>query len=275
MPACIRGLWALWLYLHMPLKEHVEFALSAQIGDKPVSPEHVSWGQMRKFQDEVQQLILGSNKSSLDALVVTIKHGSYGLLMPIPEDVGDSFDQDMAAANSDAEEVEGDPKRFEILRKWQRRAVMEGHVYDIRPTDSKTRFPAFKITEDTIVKRTKEDVWIATEIMLLGKITNAGGEDANIHVRLRDNPKPVIVWVDLDLLEKEAYPFSGEKLLRVSAERNSRTGELRDYKLIAFLRYAPVFDEMAFQKMLVAGAEAWADVKDPVAWVREQRGGDT
>jgi len=257
----------------MPEREPVEFALTAKIGDKAVSPEHVAWGQMRKFQDEVQQLILGSNKSSLDAIVVTIKHSSYGLLMPIPEDVGDSFESDMAAAISDASEVEGDPKRFEILRKWQRRAVMEGHVYAIRPSSSKMRFAAFNITEDTVVKRTKEDVWIPTETTLLGRITNAGGEDANIHVRLRDNPKPLIVWTDLALLEREAYPFSGEKLLRVSAERNSRTGEFRDYRLIAFVRYSSEFDEAAFQKMIAAGAEAWADVKDPVGWVREQRGG--
>ena len=257
----------------MPQKAQIEFALTAEIGGAPVSPEHVSWGQMRKFQDEVQQLILGSNKSSLDALIVTVKHGSYGLLMPIPEDVEESFENDMVAANSDATEVEGDPKRFEILRRWQKRAVMEGHVYDIRPSNSKTRFPAFKITEDTVVKRTKEDVWISTETTLLGKITHAGGEDANIHVRLRDDPKPVIVWLDLELLAQEAYPFAGEKLLRVSAERNSRTGELRDYKLIEFLRYTPAFDETAFQRMLAAGAEAWADVKDPVTWVRGQRGG--
>ncbi|MFT3780686.1 MAG: hypothetical protein QM790_01635 [Nibricoccus sp.] len=258
----------------MPQKQQVEFALTAKIGDTPVSPEHVLWGQMRKFQDEVQQLILGSNKSSLDAAVVTVKHGSYGLLLPIPEEVEESFNNDMAAANSEAAEVEADPKRFEILRKWQRRAVMEGHVYDIRPRSTATRLQAFKITEDTVIKRTKEDVWIPTEATLLGRIVNAGGEDANIHVRLRDNPKPVIVWVDSELLEREAYPFSGEKLLRVTAERNGRTGELRNYRLIAFVRYTPAYDETAFQKMLAAGAEAWSDVNDPVAWVREQRGGE-
>jgi hypothetical protein len=110
--------------------------------------------------------------------------------------------------------------------------------------------------------------------MLLGELLDAGGEKANLHVVLRDQPKPVIVGIDRAKLASEPFPFAGPKLLRVSAERNERTKILRKLRLIEFVPYKSEFDEAAFAKMTSAGAEAWRDVPDAAAWVREQRGGD-
>jgi hypothetical protein len=66
----------------------------------------------------------------------------------------------------------------------------------------------------------------------------------------------VIVGVDWSQLEREPYPFSGEKLLRVSAERNERTRALRKLRLIEFVPHRPEFDEAAFARMTDAGAKA-------------------
>jgi hypothetical protein len=60
---------------------------------------------------------------------------------------------------------------------------------------------------------------------------------------------------------------------RIKAEQNTRTGELRDPKLIEFADYAPRYDEEALERFIEAGTQAWADVPDVVAWVRELRGG--
>lgn len=40
------------------------------------------------------------------------------------------------------------------------------------------------------------------------------------------------------------------------------------------LRAPAVFDQAAFDKMTAAGKEAWKDVPDAAAWVREQRDGE-
>ena len=43
-------------------------------------------------------------------------------------------------------------------------------------------------------------------------------------------------------------------------------------QLIAFEDYAPVYDEAALDRFTERGREAWRDVPDAVAWVRERRG---
>lgn len=147
-------------------------------------------------------------------------------------------------------------------------------MYFVRPQDAQPRFRPLQIDRQSRLQRAEEDRWVRTELMLLGQVLDAGGtQKANIHVRLRDQPQPVIVDVQRELLKREPYPFTGEKLLRITAERNERTRVLRKLRLIEFVPYRPQFDAAAFARMTEAGAKAWHDVPDAAAWVREQRGG--
>lgn len=258
----------------MPTPDPVEFALQGEINGTPISPAHVPFGVMRKFHDDVEKLVLGSNQGSLNDTVVEIRQGSYALVVPIPETVRESFERDMAVANDAEGATNPDPTRLNILLGWQRRTAFDrGITYFVRPQTPSARFAALKIDADTPLRRLVEDRWIPVELMLLGELREAGGEKANIHVRLRDQPKPVIVAVNWEQLARETLPFAGEKLLRVSAERNERTKMLRKLRLIEFVPYRPTFDEAAFARMTTAGADAWQDVPDAANWVREQRGG--
>lgn len=258
----------------MPIPDPVEFALQGEISGKPISPAHVPFGVMRKFHDDVEKLVLGSNQGSLNDTVVEVRDGSYALVVPIPDSVRESFDRDMVVASDVDATTNPDPVRLNILHSWQRRAAFDqGITYFVRPPASNARFASLKIDGETQLRRAVEDSWVPVELMLLGKLREAGGEKANIHVRLRDQPKPVIVAVDWEQLARETLPFAGEKLLRVAAERNERTKKLRKLRLIEFVPYKPSFDEAAFARMTAAGADAWQDVPDPASWVREQRGG--
>ncbi len=112
------------------------------------------------------------------------------------------------------------------------------------------------------------------DALLLGQVLEAGGaQKSNIHVRLRDQPQLVIVEMHRELLEREPFPLTGEKLLRVSAERNERTKELRKLRLLEFVPYRAEFDEAALSRMMEAGRKAWHDVPDAATWVRARRGG--
>lgn len=258
----------------MPAPEPVEFALQGEINGTPISPAHVPFGVMRKFHEDVEKLVLGSNQGSLNDAMVEIRQGSYALVVPIPASVRESFDRDMAVANDTDAATNPDPARLKVLLGWQRRAAFEpGITYFVRPQTPTSSFTSLKIDADTTLRRPVEDRWLPVELMLLGELREAGGEKANIHVRLRDQAKPVIVAVNWDQLARETLPFAGEKLLRVAAERNERTKKLRNLRLLEFVSYRPAFDEDAFAKMTTAGAAAWQDVPDAAAWVREQRGG--
>lgn len=254
--------------------EPVEFALQGDINGKPISPGHVTFGMMRTFHEEVERLVLGSNQGSLADSLVQVREGSYGLVIPIPENVRESFERDMLIAAEPDAAVAPDPERLSILLKWQKRATFEKNLtYFVRPQTAHARFRPLRVDEQTKLRRPHDDRWIPVELMLLGQVLEAGGQKTNIHVRLRDRSSPVIVGVERSQLEREPFPFSGEKLLRVSAERNERTKALRKVRLIEFVFYRPEFDEAAFARMTEAGAKAWQNIPDATAWVREQRGG--
>ena len=83
----------------MPPPEPVEFALQGEINGTPISPAHVPFGVMRKFHEDVEKLVLGSNQGSLHDTVVQIRHGSYALVVPIPPSLRESFERDIEVAH--------------------------------------------------------------------------------------------------------------------------------------------------------------------------------
>lgn len=249
----------------------VEFALSGTVQGVEISPTHVPFGLMRKFHDDVEKLVLGSNQGSLADTLVEVRKGSYALVVPIPDQVRESFERDIAVATEAEAASHPDPTRLGVLQSWKRRAEAEGGLtFHLRPHAS-ARIPTLRIDAHTVLRRATEDRWLPVELMLVGRVLEAGGAKTNIHVRLRDQPQPVIVAVDWNILEREAFPFTGDKLLRVAAERNQRTRALRRLRLIEFVAYQPEYDEAAFARMTAAGEKAWADVPDAAKWVREQR----
>lgn len=249
----------------------VEFALNGMAQGVEISPTHVPFGLMRKFHDDVEKLVLGSNQGSLADTLVEVRKGSYALVVPIPENVRESFERDIAVATEVEAATHPDPTRLSVLQSWKKRAEAEGGLtFHLRP-QSGARIPALKIDAHTVLRRATEDRWVPLELLLVGRVLEAGGTKTNIHVRLRDQPQPVIVAVDWNILEREAFPFTGDKLLRVTAERNQRTRSLRKLRLLEFVAYKPEFDEEAFARMTAAGEKAWANVPDAAKWVREQR----
>ncbi len=93
----------------------VEFALQGEINGTPISPAHVPFGVMRRFHEEVEKLVLGSNQGSLNDTVVEVRQGSYALVVPIPENVRESFERDMAVATADDVTANPDPTRLNVL----------------------------------------------------------------------------------------------------------------------------------------------------------------
>ena len=257
----------------MPQPEKVEFAFSGTAQGVEISPAHVPFGMMSKFHEDVEQLVLGSNQGSLSDTVVEVRQGSYALVVPIPENVRESFELDMSVLGSPDSTTHPDPTRLRVLQNWQHRAAFDsGITYYIRPQGPQPRIRELRIDAQTVLRKATEDRWVPVELLMLGEVWEAGGEKANIHVRPRDQKESVIVAVSPDQLRAEPYPIFREKLLRVSAERNLRTKKLRKIRLLEFVPYKPEFDEAAFARMTSAGEKAWAEVTDAAQWVREQRG---
>jgi hypothetical protein len=166
-----------------------------------------------------------------------------------------------------------DEMRAEVVEKWQLKARATADLsYEIRlPQNGKPEVP-LRIGPDTNFRHGGESPWVRIETYLLGEIFDMGGERPNLHIRV--GTQIYIVQTDKQSLRAKQGLLYEKCLLRVTGEKNLRTGELKKntIRLLDFVDYIPDFDESALNRFVEAGTEAWADVPDAAAWVRELRG---
>ena len=62
------------------------------------------------------------------------------------------------------------------------------------------------------------------------------------------------------------------KRIKISYLLNPRTGDMKEYRLLAILEQ-PNLDTDKLNQFIEQGTKAWADVPDITAWIESQRGG--
>ena len=115
------------------------------------------------------------------------------------------------------------------------------------------------------------DQWVQVERYIRGEIQDLGGSTkANAHVRL-PNGSTLKVTADRQVLRDDSVNrLYKQTMLRIRAEFNVLTRELRNATLV---EYAPKVDEDELGRLTRRGAQAWKDVPDATAWVNELQGG--
>lgn len=252
--------------------QRVKLSLSDRTGGFETSPERVRLADLVRFADDVQVFLRGDTKEvDTQNLEVSVQEGSLAIetspLMGTPR-----LFADMRALLED-ELLEGiDAKRQEVIERWQKMARQSREVaYKIsapfldRPV---------VVSADTDYRADDADQWVQVERYLRGEIQDLGGATkANAHVRLPDGTT-LKVTTEKDLLrdDKENRLYK-TAMLRIRAEYNVLTRELRSARLIEFVEYTAKVDEEELIRLTRRGASAWKDVTDPTAWVDELRGG--
>lgn len=250
--------------------DQLRFAVNDRIDDMDVSPSHVSLALLGEFPKDVSDFLKGSN-TEIDPkkIAVSVEEGSLalvagGLL------VASTLWTDIELLNNGASLSSIDPKRAEIIENWQNKAKKNKNRRYSIINEKDGIF--FHVNSDSNFHKT-EDVWVHVEKYLQGTVMDMGGKTKpNVHVSLRDGTS-ITMSSTQDLLksEKENRIYR-DVLVHVTAEENLITGELRNYHLLEFVDYQPIYDEDELNKMIEKGTKAWADVTDVEAWLEELRG---
>lgn len=252
----------------------IEFFLRGKVSGVQLTPRTIGLSQFNEFNQQVEAFISGSQKGKQNETHVEVAEGSYKLRVTLAAVASVALQPDLALMAREDTLGELDPKRAEIIAKWQASARRDdGFEYEIKP-DS-VDLPRVLVTKTTDYRIGAVIPWVTVEKYLFGVIEDMGGaQKANIHLRLRDSGQAVIVGASQDILRDQSENRVYRKaLLRVKAEQHFKTGQLRNIRLVAFEDYAPSYDEAALNAFFDQGAKAWRDIPDSVAWVREQRGG--
>ena len=252
--------------------QRITLSFSDHSGGFETSPERVRLADLARFASDVQVFLRGDAKEvDTKDLEVAIQKGSLAIqtvpLMGVPRLFAD------LRALLDGELLEGiDTKRQEVIARWQKMARQS------RELAYKISAPFLErpviVSADTDYRSDDADQWVQVERYIRGEIQDLGGAtNANAHVRLPDGTT-LTVTTEKDLLrdDKENRLYK-TAMLRIRAEYNVLTRELRSARLIEFVEYTTKVDEEELERLTRRGASAWKDVADPTAWVDELRGG--
>jgi hypothetical protein len=236
------------------------------------SPERVRLADLADFSADVATFLRGDGKDiDPKTLEVAVRKGSLAIeTMPLPA-APQLFNDLRALLNTELLD-NLDAKRRDVMERWQKAA-------------RQTRQLAYRISapflDRPIVVNAESDYhsddadqWVQVERYIRGEIQDLGGATASkAKVRLPDgNMLSVITERNIlrDEKENRLYKLA---MLRIKAEYNVLTRDLRNARLVEFVEYTPQVDEESLARMTRRGTNAWKDVGDATAWVNELRGG--
>jgi hypothetical protein len=258
----------------MEPQHQIEFVLKDRVNGAEITPTTIGLDRFNEFNQQVADFIAGSERLKLDEVHASVSAGSYKLTVVLPVLILTAVQPDLQRLVRQDSLGEIDPKRAEVITKWQARSKGNPDLhYSINPQGIDAKPIQLNTATDY---RVGEIVpWVKVEKYLFGTVMDMGGaQKANVHVRLEDSGQVVRVGTNQDYLKNQKENRLYRKVLvRVEADQHYKTGELRNLRLLAFEDYESKYDEGALDRFAQAGKRAWADVPDAAAWVRQLRGG--
>ena len=252
----------------------ISFVLRDRIDDVEVTPETIGLSKFNEFNQQVADFLAGSERLNLDDIRISVGKGSYLLKVALTVVALAALAPDLQALQRPDALGEIDPKRAEIVTKWQARAKAKpGLSYAIRPEGMQAR--PIELSAETDYRIGDVVPWVKVEKYLFGTVMDMGGAGkANVHIRLDDTGDLVRIGTNQEYLKDQNENRLYHKVLvRVEAEQHHLTGQLRNLRLLTFEDYQPQYDEAALDRFAAAGRSAWSGVPDKAKWLRQLRGG--
>lgn len=251
--------------------QRITVALIDHTAGFEATPDRVRLGDLADFSADVATFLRGEDKDvDTKTLEVAIRTGSFAI-ETVPLLSAPGLFRDLRALLGGELLDNLDAKRREVMERWQK-------------TARQTRQVAYRISapflDRPIVVNAESDYhaddadqWVQVERYIRGEIQDLGGvTKANAHIKLPDG-RTLKVTTERDVLRNDTvnrlYKLA---MLRIKAEYNVLTRELRNARLVEFVEHASTVDEDALARLTRRGAIAWKDVPNATAWVDELRG---
>ena len=236
------------------------------------SPDRVRLAALADFTRDVEAFVRGkSHEVDTAALDVAVRSGSVAVVTQ-PIAVAPTLFRDLAALLNSELLDNLDARRREVVERWQKLA-RSNRAVSFRLSMPGLPRPVL-ISADTDYRADDADQWVRVERYVRGEIQDLGGATkVNAHVRLPDG-STLTVGTERNVLRDDTVNrLYKPAMLRIQAQYNVLTRELRDARLLEFVQYAPSFDATELERLQRRGALAWKDVGDASEWVDELRAG--
>ncbi len=254
--------------------ETISFKMENQIEGVEITPETIGFTQFNRFNKEVEEFVKGGVREvQLDDVHVAVEQGSYRLRLLIPLTLVQLVQPDVQRLET-GNDLDGmNPTRQTIVKKWQRQARRHPN-FKVSIESSENTFKPITISNMTDYHQKSENLWVETEKYLTGRVLDIGGKSAaNVHLQVDGIRNPLVISSSEDYLrDQEENMLYHDVQVRILAEQNLQTRNLRKLRLIEFTGSAPSYNEDELSRVVETGTKAWADVENITQWVAEQRG---
>lgn len=252
--------------------QRITLALIDRSAGFETQPDRIRLADLARFAEDVQAFLRGGDREvDTQNLDVAIREGSFAIETE-PVGAAPRLFHDLQALLVGELLDSLDVKRKEVVERWQKSARASRDL-SYRISAAFLLRPVV-VSAQTDYRADDADQWVQVERYIRGEIQDLGGvTKANAHVRLPDG-RTLKVTTEKDLLRDDTVNrLYKTAMLRVKAEFNVLTRELRNARLLEFVAYTPKVDEEELSRLGRRGTAAWKDVPDPTAWVDELRGG--
>lgn len=254
--------------------ETIAFRMESKINGVETTPETIGFARFNRFNKEVEDFIKGGERNfPLNDVHVAIEPGSYKLKVVLPLALAQLVQPDVQRLEAGNDLSGMSPARQTIVKVWQRQARKHPD-FKVSIESAENKFRAVSISSKSDYHVESENVWVETEKYLTGRVQDMGEKSsANVHLEIDGLPKLLKLDSSEEYLrsQKENLLYHSVQV-RMLAEQNIRTRELRNVRLIKFAGKPPAYNEDELNQAIKKGTEAWADVENITDWVAEQRG---
>jgi hypothetical protein len=251
--------------------QRITIALTDTTAGFEATPDRVRLGDLASFSSDVATFLRGEDKDvDTNALEVAVRKGSLAI-ETAPLLSATNLFRDLRTLLGGELLDNLDAKRREVMERWQKAARQSKQVaYRISAPFLER---PIEINAESDYHADDADQWVQVERYVRGEIQDLGGvTKANAHIKLPDG-RTLKVTTERDVLRNDTvnrlYKLA---MLRIKAEYNVLTRELRNARLVEFVEHASTVDEEALSKLTRRGAVAWKDVPGATTWVDELRG---
>lgn len=253
----------------MKSKENIEFIIRGSVNDTEINPSSVPLFLLEAFTTDVSAILNSAKDDKKEEIIVSVEPGSLKIIALISLAIYGSLNSEISQVYQKNSLDGVKDRRAKIITNWVSLTKKYPYLEFEIKTGNET---SLIINNSTEFKQEVEDLWFEGVYSLYGTINDMGGEtNSNIHFKT-DSGKAIKIDCKKSDLESETenriYKFNA---IKVSAEQNLITGELRNAKFISFLDYNPNFNEEKLLTIFERGREAWKDVQDHVGWIRNLR----
>lgn len=249
------------------------FALKDKLLDADITPSNVSLPLLADFINQVSSFLRGKDRISLGEVRTSVVEGSFALTVHDDTGLLDAAYEDYKLVKETHDISTIDPVRASVILEWQDAA---------RSNDDRSYSFGFEVSDSVLDQlfiddntefTTAQETWLNVELYIYGRVFDLGGKSkTNVHIELANgktlkaSTRPAVLIGDS---ENRLYR---KQLLRINAEQNLDTMELRNERLISFEHYNPVVDEEQYETMSRRIKAAWRSVENITQWVEDLRG---